>query len=774
MFGSVLVAHRGEIAVRIVRTLHALGVEAVAAYGDGDRDALHVAVADRAVRLGPASLAESYLDPRRVVDAAVRSGVDAVHPGYGFLSENAALAAAVTGAGLVWIGPPASAIEVMGDKIRAKRAAAAAGVAVVPGLDEPARTDGELVDAAAAAGYPVLIKPSAGGGGKGMRRVDDPADLLAAAASARREALAAFGDDTLFVEHLVERPRHIEIQVLADRYGNVVHLGERECSLQRRHQKIVEEAPSPLVDEAMRSAMGASAVAVARACGYEGAGTVELVVRGDQPDAYYFLEMNTRLQVEHPVTEMVTGLDLVEWQLRIAAGEPLPLAQDDVRLSGHAVEARVNAEDPARGFLPATGTVVGLVEPAGPGIRVDSGVAEGSVVGTVFDPLLAKVVAWAPDRAGALQRLDWALGELSVLGVATNTWFLRQLLRHGDVVAGRLHTGLVEDVAPQLAAVPAAPDSAVLVAAALAHVAAHRPGGDRIDPWDVADGWRVTGRSEMLIPLRLGDTVVDVGVTDVGAADVHGAGAHGAGGGAADAHGTDAHGAGVGVADVHGAGVGVTGRGAGRPGAGRVPVWARVRVPEAVVTASADLAGASLVCDVDGLSARWRVARDGDDLWLGREGYAWRVRTGRGPARVAAAGRGAGGPVLSPMPGVVRDVSVHLGAAVVAGQVLALLEAMKMEYPVVAPVDGTVTELTVAVGDTVALDQVLVVVEARPGGAPGEAAPEAGVPAVGVPAVGVPEAGVAPAEVRAVGVPAVGVTGSGPANAASPAGGVEP
>ena len=731
MFRSVLVANRGEIVVRIVRTLHALGVEAVAVYGDGDRDAHHVAVADRAVRLGPASPAESYLDPRRVVDAAVRAGVDAVHPGYGFLSENAALAAAVTGAGLVWIGPPASAIEVMGDKIRAKRAAAAAGVAVVPGLDEPARTDGELVDAAAAAGYPVLIKPSAGGGGKGMRRVDDPADLLGAAASARREALAAFGDDTLFVEHFVERPRHIEIQVFADRHGNVVHLGERECSLQRRHQKIVEEAPSPLVDEAMRSAMGASAVVVARACGYEGAGTVELVVRGDQPDVYYFLEMNTRLQVEHPVTELVTGLDLVEWQLRIAAGEPLPLTQDQVRLSGHAVEARVNAEDPASGFLPATGTVVGLVEPDGPGIRVDSGVAEGSVVGTAFDPLLAKVVAWAPDRAGALQRLDRALGELSVLGVATNTWFLRQLLRHDDVVAGRLHTGLVEDVAPQLAAVPAAPDSAVLVAAALAHVAARRPGGDRIDPWDLADGWRVTGRAEVLLPLRLGDTVTDVGVTEVHGAGVGVAAVPGTVVGATEVHGADEHGTEVGVA-----GVCVAGRGAIRAGAGRGPVRARVRVGEALMTASADLAGSSLVCDVDGLSARWRVARDGDDLWLGREGYVWRVRTGRGPARVAAAGRGAGGPVLSPMPGVVRDVSVHLGVAVVAGQVLAVLEAMKMEYPVVAPVDGTVTELSVAVGDTVALDQVLVVVEARPDGAPNAAAPGAGVPGTGVPGSG--------------------------------------
>ncbi|WP_039801661.1 acetyl-CoA carboxylase biotin carboxylase subunit, partial [Nocardia araoensis] len=367
-FDTVLVANRGEIAVRVIRTLRALGIRSVAVYSDADADARHVHEADTAVRLGPAPARESYLAIDRVVAAAVRSGAQAVHPGYGFLSENAAFAAALAEAGIVFLGPPARAIEVMGDKITAKNTVAAFGVPVVPGIATPGLTDDELIAAAADVGYPVLVKPSAGGGGKGMRRVDDPDRLPEALRSARREAAAAFGDDTLFLERFVTRPRHIEVQILADQFGNVLHLGERECSLQRRHQKVIEEAPSPLLDAATRARIGAAACNTARSVDYVGAGTVEFIVSADRPDEFFFMEMNTRLQVEHPVTELVTGVDLVECQVRVAAGQKLAVAQDDIRMVGHAIEARVYAEDPGRGFLPTGGTVLDLDEPEGFGV----------------------------------------------------------------------------------------------------------------------------------------------------------------------------------------------------------------------------------------------------------------------------------------------------------------------------------------------------------------------------------------------------------------------
>ncbi len=363
MFSTVLVANRGEIAVRVIRTLRELGIRSVAVFSDADADARHVREADTAVRIGPAAAAESYLSVERLLDAARRTGAEAVHPGYGFLAENAAFAQACTDAGLAFIGPPASAISLMGDKIRAKETVKAAGVPVVPGSSGSGLSDAELVAAASEIGMPVLLKPSAGGGGKGMRLVRDEAVLAEEIAAARREARSSFGDDTLLVERWVDRPRHIEIQVMADAHGNVVHLGERECSLQRRHQKVIEEAPSVLLDEKTRAAMGAAAVDAARSCGYVGAGTVEFIVPGGDPSSYYFMEMNTRLQVEHPVTELITGLDLVELQLRVASGEALPVTQDDIRLTGHAIEARVCAEDPARGFLPSGGTVLALSEP---------------------------------------------------------------------------------------------------------------------------------------------------------------------------------------------------------------------------------------------------------------------------------------------------------------------------------------------------------------------------------------------------------------------------
>ncbi|MFF9000069.1 acetyl/propionyl/methylcrotonyl-CoA carboxylase subunit alpha [Streptomyces achromogenes] len=487
MFDTVLVANRGEIAVRVIRTLRALGVRSVAVFSDADADARHVREADTAVRIGPAPAAESYLSAERLLEAAARTGAQAVHPGYGFLAENAAFARACEEAGLVFIGPPADAIALMGDKIRAKETVEAAGVPVVPGGRDP-----ELAEAARALGAPVLLKPSAGGGGKGMRLVRDLTVLEEEIAAARREARTSFGDDTLLVERWIDRPRHIEIQVLADGHGNVLHLGERECSLQRRHQKVIEEAPSVLLDEKTRAAMGEAAVQAARSCGYRGAGTVEFIVPGGDPSQYYFMEMNTRLQVEHPVTELVTGLDLVEWQLRVAAGEPLPFGQSDITLTGHAVEARICAEDPARGFLPSGGTVLLLDEPGGDGVRTDSGLSEGTEVGSLYDPMLSKVIAYGPDRATALRRLRAALARTVTLGVQTNAGFLRRLLAHPAVVAGDLDTGLVERVVDDL--VTAEVPEEVYEAAAAVRLEALRPRAEGwTDPFSVPDGWRLGG-----------------------------------------------------------------------------------------------------------------------------------------------------------------------------------------------------------------------------------------------------------------------------------------
>ncbi|GAA2762660.1 acetyl-CoA carboxylase biotin carboxylase subunit [Streptomyces paradoxus] len=498
MFETVLVANRGEIAVRVIRTLRSMGVRSVAVFSDADADARHVREADTAVRIGPAPASESYLSVERLLEAAARSGAQAVHPGYGFLAENAAFARACAEAGLVFIGPPADAIALMGDKIRAKETVREAGVPVVPGGRDP-----ELAEAARELGAPVLLKPSAGGGGKGMRLVRDLTRLEEEIASARREARASFGDDTLLVERWIDRPRHVEIQILADAHGHVVHLGERECSLQRRHQKIIEEAPSVLLDEETRSAMGEAAVQAARSCGYRGAGTVEFIVPGNDPSSYYFMEMNTRLQVEHPVTELITGLDLVEWQLRVAAGEPLGFTQQDVRLTGHAVEARICAEDPARGFLPSGGTVLRLREPQGDGVRTDSGLTEGTEVGSLYDPMLSKVIAYGPDRATALRRLRAALAETVTLGVQTNAGFLRRLLAHPAVVSGDMDTGLVEREVEGL--VPTDVPEEVYEAAAAVRLEALKPEpGGWTDPFSVPSGWRLGGEPKpAAFPLRV-------------------------------------------------------------------------------------------------------------------------------------------------------------------------------------------------------------------------------------------------------------------------------
>jgi acetyl-CoA carboxylase biotin carboxylase subunit len=488
----VLVANRGEIAVRIVRACREARIETVAVYSDADAGAVHVREADRAVRIGPAPAVESYLSIPALMNAAAQTGCDALHPGYGFLSERAELARACVAAGVVFVGPPAAVIETMGSKIAARDLMDSAGVPVVPGATPDDQTDDGLLAAARRIGYPVLVKASAGGGGKGMRLVDSDEDAREQIPAARRESAAAFGDDTLYVERVVPRPRHVEVQIFADAHGHAVHLFERECSIQRRHQKIIEESPSPALSPALRNRMGEAAVDAARACGYRNAGTIEFLLEGEGDDAhFYFLEMNTRLQVEHPVTEAVTGVDLVRAQLAVAAGEPLPWTQQSLTTRGHAIECRIYAEDPDNGFLPQAGELLLYREPAGPGIRVDSGVEEGGTIGVHYDPLLAKLIASAETREAARERLVAALRSFPVLGIRTNVPFLLQLIGLPDFAAGRLHTGFVDEHLASLRGC-ADPSAAVLAAAALAGTAGTRPtaGAARpADPWSQPSAW---------------------------------------------------------------------------------------------------------------------------------------------------------------------------------------------------------------------------------------------------------------------------------------------
>jgi acetyl-CoA/propionyl-CoA carboxylase biotin carboxyl carrier protein len=622
---AVLVANRGEIAVRVVRTVHALGARSAAVFTAEDRDALHVDACDAAAEVG------SYLAGEEILAAAARLGVTAVHPGYGFLSENAAFARAVRDAGLTWVGPPAEAIELMGDKARAKRLAREAGVPVVPGVDGDDVTAEQIRAFAGEHGHPIVIKALAGGGGKGMRVVRGDAELDGALAAARREAEAAFGDDRVLVERYLERPRHVEVQVLADRRGACVHLGERECSLQRRHQKLVEESPSPVVDAVLRERMGAAAVALALACGYEGAGTVEFIVPGDG-SGFYFLEMNTRLQVEHPVTELVYGVDLVEQQLRVAAGEPLALRQDALQPDGHAIEARLYAEDPANGFLPSIGTIRRYREPGGPGVRVDSGVREGGVVGTAFDPMLAKLVAHGRDREEALRRLDRALAGLSVLGVATSAAFTRALLARADVRAGALDTGLVERVLAD--GVDAVPDDLIPAAAVAAYVA--DTAGSTVTPGP----WRRA-------------------FEEYGEVRIHG------------------------DALTHGDRL--------------LRFTARTLEPGLLRIA------------LDGVSRAYAAAVTPEAVWVARDGHHLEARTARAARAGAAAGSGS---LEAPMPGTVLMVNVANGDMVEEGDVLVVVESMKMELSIVAPAAGRVEGLDVAPGDRVAQREVLLAVTA--------------------------------------------------------------
>jgi acetyl-CoA carboxylase biotin carboxylase subunit len=498
MFRKVLVANRGEIAVRVVRALREMGIQPVAVYSDPDRTAMHVRMAGEAAHIGPAASSESYLHIERILDAARQHQAEAIHPGYGFLSENAAFAQACEDAGIVFIGPPAAAIRRMGSKTEARQAAIAAGVPVVPGTERGVADLEEARSIAEACGYPVMLKAAAGGGGKGMRRVDRPADLEAALRDASSEAERAFRSAEVYIEKLIDRPRHIEVQILGDRHGNLVHLGERECSLQRRHQKVIEECPSPLVaaHPGMRQRMGEAAVKAARAAGYQNAGTVEFLV--DSERNFYFLEMNTRLQVEHPVTELVTGLDLVKLQLHVAAGEPLPFRQEDVTWRGSAVECRIYAEDPDHDFFPSPGTITHLTCPAGPGVRLDSGVYEGYTVPIDYDPLLAKLAVWADSRDEAIARMIRAIGEYSVGGIKTNLSFFRQILEDPEFHAARLDTGFIDRFMERRPAGARGnrEHEAVAALAAAVHLRSKNPAKD--GPSAVASNWLAEGRQSLL------------------------------------------------------------------------------------------------------------------------------------------------------------------------------------------------------------------------------------------------------------------------------------
>jgi acetyl-CoA carboxylase, biotin carboxylase subunit len=491
---KVLIANRGEIAVRVIRACRESGLATVAVFSEADRDALHVALADEAYPIGPPPAVESYLVGEKLVAVATAAGADAVHPGYGFLAENAPFAEACLAAGLVWIGPPPAAIRAMGDKTAARRLARDLGVSMVPGTVEPVAGDEAARRAAAEIGYPVMIKAAMGGGGKGMRLVRREDELVAALRMARAEAGSAFGDAAVYLERAVAEPRHIEVQVLADAHGHVIHLGERECSIQRRHQKLVEECPSPFVDVALRERLGQAACRIVRAAGYVNAGTVEFLVDADR--SFYFLEMNTRLQVEHPVTELVTGLDIVRAQLRIAAGEPLGLGQDDVVLRGHAIECRINAEDPFAGWLPSPGTIRGLRTPSGPWVREDSGVYEGYTVPRFYDTLLAKLIVWGADRAAAIARMARALDEYRVVGLRTTIPVLTRIMADGDFGAGRLSTAFLDRLLPTLRPAEGRHATMALIAAAVARYERLGRGslaaaGGPVNPWrwSARPGW---------------------------------------------------------------------------------------------------------------------------------------------------------------------------------------------------------------------------------------------------------------------------------------------
>jgi propionyl-CoA carboxylase alpha chain len=657
MFKKILIANRGEIACRVIRTARRMGIATVAVYSDADAEAPHVRMADEAVRIGPAPAAESYLDIERIVEACRTTGAEAVHPGYGFLSENPRFARALSTIGVTFIGPGAEAIAAMGDKIQSKKLAHIAGIPTVPGHLDVIPDAESAVGIARDIGYPVMIKASAGGGGKGMRIAASDAEVRDGFRSAASEARSSFADDRIFIEKYIEEPRHIEIQVLGDNFGNIVHLSERECSIQRRHQKVVEEAPSPFLDKETRNAMGRQAVALARAVGYRSAGTVEFIV--DQHRNFYFLEMNTRLQVEHPVTELVTGLDLVELMIRVAAGEPLPLAQKDVRLEGWAIEARIYAEDPTRNFLPSIGRLVRYLPPAGAGLRLDAGVAEGTEISVYYDPMIAKLVASGPDRATAIDRLQGALDEFYVSGVQHNIVFLAAVAGKSRFRSGKLSTNFIAEEFPGGFVAPAGfveADRAILLAATLAY--------------------RRIRERETAIEGRLAATPIDIAERSVILLDGRSTAVSVRPEGGAYRVEIDAEGC---LAATE-----------WQPGQ---PVL-RVHVEEHVAAVQIErLPGAAFRLVHGGVARRAQMLspRAAELLAL------------MPPKQASDATR----LVLSPMPGLLSSLAVSQGQEVKAGEPLAVVEAMKMENVLRAERDGRVKQIRVSPGDSLAVDQVI-------------------------------------------------------------------
>jgi 3-methylcrotonyl-CoA carboxylase alpha subunit len=664
MFQRLLIANRGEIACRILRTARRMGIRAIAVYSEADAHALHVRAADEALPIGPAPAAESYLSIERIIAAAKHARAQAIHPGYGFLSENADFADACEVAGLTFVGPPASAIRAMGSKSGAKALMEKAGVPLVPGYHGADQDAIVLTREAARIGFPVLIKPSAGGGGKGMVVVSEASEFAEGLATAKRVAKGAFGEDRVLIEKYLERPRHIEVQVFADGHGNIVHLFTRDCSVQRRHQKVVEEAPAPGLTPDRMKAMGEAAVAAARAVNYVGAGTIEFIVEGD---TFAFMEMNTRLQVEHPVTEMVTGIDLVEWQLRVAAGEPLPLRQSQIACTGHAVEVRIYAEDPARDFMPSTGKLAHVAWPEqNADLRIDSGVEQGDSVSVYYDPMLAKIIAHGADRTQALRRLADALDASAVVGVANNLSFLAHIARHPEFSVGSIDTGFIGRHMGELAPLPTPVDDVTLALAALSVLTVQRAEaverrGDETDPWSpwrVGDGWQLNGETSGVLRFKDGERDLTVGVR----------------------HRRD------GGYDL--------------------------RLPGGAMHARAERRSDKMLSAViDGQEVTALVVRDGDTVHVfGPSGPASiQLVDPLGGSEAAAQ---AGGHLTAPMPGLVVSVSVAPGQTVARGARLMVIEAMKMEHAIVAPADGVVESVRFGPGDKVAEGEEVIVFEA--------------------------------------------------------------
>ncbi|WP_417814210.1 acetyl/propionyl/methylcrotonyl-CoA carboxylase subunit alpha [Thalassospira alkalitolerans] len=651
---KILIANRGEIACRVIETARRMGIQTVAVYSDADANALHVKRADEAYHIGGAAPKDSYLRTDRLLEVIAQSGADAVHPGYGFLSENADFAEALENIGCAFVGPPASAIRAMGSKSEAKKIMGKAGVPLVPGYHGEDQNPDLLAAEADKIGYPVLIKASAGGGGKGMRAVEKSADFKDALISCKREAASSFGDDHCLIEKLIVKPRHVEIQVFADSHGNAVHLFERDCSLQRRHQKVIEEAPAPNMPEDLRAQMGKAAVDAAKAIGYQGAGTVEFLL--DASGTFYFMEMNTRLQVEHPVTEMITGEDLVEWQLRIADGEKLPKKQGDLRINGHAFEVRLYAEDPHNDFLPATGKLVHMRMPtANDHVRIDTGVYEGGEVSIHYDPMIAKLITWDTDRKSALRRMATALNDVQIVGVTTNTAFLANIARHPAFERGEVETGFIGQYLADLIPDPTTPDNEALAFAAL-DILLHRDAeatshaaqsSDPHSPWHSTAGWRLNDDNHHDLILRHdgSDMLIKVHYR--------------------------AHGYVIDMPDG------------------------------SAITASVELGNDGTIhATLDNVRKRACVLRDGNRLTIFRDGRSDRLEI-FDPVAAAGGNEGAGGGLTAPMPGKIIAVLCEPGQSVVAGDKLVVMEAMKMEHTISAPVSGTIREIFFAVGDQV-------------------------------------------------------------------------